>query len=154
MREFGAKRLAAIERVAVAQQTTPGDRMYAYQADKVVETGKTLLQHLETRLSSDGYEYMQQFVTELTGYIKESDDDRLLLENKIAKLETTLLNLKEARNVALGWLAAFLMFQAYQTGKYLEVAAVGALMYLSLKLYEYYVRRQHRKLAERADQVQ
>ncbi|HLF22441.1 MAG TPA: hypothetical protein VI565_00860, partial [Burkholderiales bacterium] len=93
--------------------------MYAYQADKVVETGKTLLQHLETRLSSDGYEYMQQFVTELTGYIKESDDDRLLLENKIAKLETSLLNLKEARNVALGWLAAFLMFQAYQTGKYL-----------------------------------
>ena len=124
--------------------------MYAYEADKVVESGKALLRQIESRLSGESREQAQQFVTELTGYVKESDDNRLLLENKVAKLEIGLLNLKQARDVALLWLIAFLLFQAYQTGRYFEVGVTGVLMYLSLKIYEYYVRRQHKKLVERA----
>jgi hypothetical protein len=124
--------------------------MYAYEADKVVESGKALLRQIESRLSGESREQAQQFVTELTGYVKGSDDNRLLLENKVAKLEVGLLNLKQARDVALVWLIAFLLFQAYQTGKYFEVGVTGVLMYLSLKIYEYYVRRQHKKLVERA----
>lgn len=124
--------------------------MYAHEADKVVESGKALLRQIEPRLSGESREQAQQFVTELTGYVKESDDNRLLLENKVAKLEVGLLNLKQARDVALVWLIAFLLFQAYQTGKYFEVGVTGVLMYLSLKIYEYYARRQHKKLVERA----
>ncbi len=124
--------------------------MYAYQADKVVESGKALLQHMESTLSGESRERTQQFITELTGYIKESDDDRLLLENKVSKLEVGLLNLKQARDVALVWLIAFLLFQAYQTERYFEVGITGVLMYASLKIYEHYARRQHKKLVERA----
>ena len=124
--------------------------MYAYRADKVVEAGKALLQHMETTASQDGYEANQKFVTELAGYLKESDDDRRALEQKVAGLESDVMSLREARNVALAWLAVFLLYQAYETGRYLMLAGVGVLLYLSFKVYEYYERRQNKKLTERA----
>jgi hypothetical protein len=136
--------------VGIIHQLIPEDRVYAYQADKVVETGKDLLQHLERRLSSDDYARSQKFATELMGYIKEADDDRRTLEQKLAGLESDVLNLREARNLALVWLAVFLLYQAYETGRYFALAGVGVLLYLSFKVYEYYERRQNKKLAERA----
>jgi hypothetical protein len=119
--------------------------MYSYNADQVEKAAKALLDHLEARVSGNDYERMLLFTKAVSGYVREADDDRARMEKNIALLQHELSGLREARTVALFWLAVFLVYQAYQTNRFLELAGLGILMYASFKAYEYYQRWQRKK---------